>query len=63
MQARMEWVFKARFLRAGSSDEKSFLKLGTDCYKRQQKEFRRKHENVDAATSGNAAVVQAQICR
>lgn len=40
----MEWVFKVRFLRAGSSDEKSFLKLGTDQYKRQQKEFQRKCE-------------------
>jgi len=42
MQALMEEVFKVRFLRAGSSGEKSCLKLETDYYKRQQKEFQRK---------------------
>lgn len=40
----MEWGFKARVLRAGPSDEKSLLKLGTDHYKRQQKECQTKCE-------------------
>lgn len=65
MQALVEWVFKVRFLRSGSSDEKSLLKLGADHSKMQQKEFQRKcilKKKLYAATPGNAAVVQAGTC-
>lgn len=51
----MEWVFKVRFLRAGSVDEKSFLKLETDRYKRQQKEFQRKCERSGCSHRGKCS--------